>query len=159
MIKIILIRGLPGSGKTTRAKALMGGAGSLVHLESDAWFEQNGAYNFNPYELTNSHQWCVSSSEMALRSGKSVIVSNVFASIAECAPYFVLKQKYDCSITVITCLDAYGSMHNVPQEKIEAMRARFQDETTIRLVLDRDFRLFQNNPYDAYHHFLNNPAI
>ena len=159
MINITLVRGLPGSGKTTRAKNLLLKFPDAIHRESDMWFDQNGAYVFKPSELTNAHQWCVSATEMAIRNNKDVIVSNVFANVAECAPYFVLKQKYDCVMHLIACTDAYGSIHGVPPDKIEAMRLRFQCDDMIGITLNRDLSLFYSNPYDAYHHFLNNPAV
>ncbi len=43
---LILIRGLPGSGKTTFAKELASTFG-VKHYEADMFFEVDGVYKFN----------------------------------------------------------------------------------------------------------------
>jgi shikimate kinase len=53
-VKILfIVRGLPGSGKSTIAKQL-----SYNHFEADQYFERDGEYNFIPSEIGNAHQWC-----------------------------------------------------------------------------------------------------
>jgi len=156
-MQIILVRGLPGSGKTTRAKEFLNSNPGFVHIESDDWFVRNEIYTFDPFELNNAHQRCVSDCEFALRKNKDVILSNTFTTAAECAPYFVLEQKYRACLSLITCVGTYGSTHGVPPDKVEMMRLRFQPDGVIQLIARRDYHLFYANPYDAYYHFLNNP--
>jgi hypothetical protein len=160
-MSLILIRGLPGSGKSTRAKKRVSNDTSkLSHIESDIWFEKNGVYAFNPAELSNAHQWCVSSCEFLLRQDRHVIVSNVLASAAECAPYFVLADKYRVHLELSTCTENYGSTHGVPPEKIDIMRLRFESDKRIHDIMETCcLQVFYNNPYDAYTHFLNNTIL
>jgi len=49
-----LIRGLPGSGKTTMAKKIEG----FEHFEADQYFEKDGSYEFDPSELNSAHEEC-----------------------------------------------------------------------------------------------------
>ena len=51
--KLILVRGLPGSGKSTIASAIDGSDESYapIHLEADMFFMENGEYKFAPIAL------------------------------------------------------------------------------------------------------------
>jgi len=57
-MKLILVRGVSGSGKTTYAKKLINDDPSLSHYEADMFFYTNGSYNFNPFKLKDAHAWC-----------------------------------------------------------------------------------------------------
>jgi len=98
--KLILIRGISGSGKTTYAKRLMREDPSLSHHEADMFFYHNGEYQFNPKELKNAHEWCKAKTEEDLRNGKSVIVSNTFTQKWEIEPYIELGKRYGAQIII-----------------------------------------------------------
>jgi len=51
--KIILIRGLPGSGKTTAAKEF-----DCFHLEADMFFVRDNIYSFNKEHIKEAHEFC-----------------------------------------------------------------------------------------------------
>ena len=51
---LIIIRGLPGSGKTTLAKSFEG----YQHFESDKCFMVGDKYEFDPTELSTAHAFC-----------------------------------------------------------------------------------------------------
>lgn len=89
-MKLTLIRGLPGSGKTTYAKCLLyvNGRQNTLHIEADQWFEDaGGAYRFDASQLPKAHKWCQTHAEMSLKAGFNVIVSNTFTQIWEMQPY------------------------------------------------------------------------
>ena len=74
MKELILLRGLPGNGKSTFAKVIGG-----THYEADMYFMEDGIYNFDPSGLKDAHAWCRNSTETAMRRGEDkVIVSNTF---------------------------------------------------------------------------------
>ena len=80
MKTLIILRGCPGSGKSTFAKTL-GGA----HFETDMYFvSDDGTYNFDPSKLRDAHNWCQNNVHTAMiennTSGinKTIVVSNTF---------------------------------------------------------------------------------
>ena len=125
--KLILIRGVSGSGKTTYAKKLMKDDPSLSHYEADMFFYNNGNYEFNPSKLKDAHAWCKSKTEEDLRNGKSVIVSNTFTQKWEIEPYIQLGQKYKAEIIIKKATGNYQNVHGVPPDALERMRSRWED--------------------------------
>lgn len=152
--QIILARGIPGSGKTTFAKKLVTDEDGMVHVEADMWFETTEGYKFDPYRLTSAHTWCVTHTEGEIRRGMDVVVSNTFTLAAECAPYFVLAEKYGCILTIIECAGDFKSVHGIPEDKLEIMKARWiSKDDILKTFRDKDLSWFYNNPYDAYQFF------
>lgn len=118
-----IVRGLPGSGKSTFAYDLEG-----VHLEADMYFmDESGKYNFEKEKLHQAHQWCLTTARVLLLQGYDVVVSNTFTTMKEMQPYLDLVEKLHCSFIVTRMTGNWGSIHNVPEETLERMRQRFQD--------------------------------
>ena len=126
-LKLILVRGVSGSGKTTYAKKLMNNDSSLSHYEADMFFYTNGSYDFNPSKLKDAHAWCKNKTEEDLRNGKSVIVSNTFTQKWEIEPYIELGKKYGAEIIIKKATGNYQNVHGVPDEVVEKMRSRWED--------------------------------
>lgn len=127
MPKLTLIRGVPGSGKSTMARELMKTDESLVHLEADMFFYVADRYIFDPRLLSSAHEWCYASTLKALREGHNVIVSNTFTKLWEMSKYVQLDQLIDdLEIEVIEMRGEFQNVHGVPAEKVEQMRNRFE---------------------------------
>jgi len=121
---LILIRGLPGSGKTTMAKELLKVL-DAVHVEADMyWLDKDGNYNFDPKCLHQAHSWCQTIADEGLSLGRNIIVSNTFTTKKEMKPY--LNMDYD-SIAIFEAKGKYKSIHNVPKETIKKMKDRWVD--------------------------------
>ena len=125
--KLILIRGISGSGKTTYAKKLMAQDPELSHYEADMFFYQDGKYNFNPQKLREAHEWCKNQTEKDLSAGKSVIVSNTFTQKWEIDPYIQMGKKYGAEVIIKKATGNYQNVHGVPPEALERMRSRWED--------------------------------
>ena len=55
---LYIVRGVPGSGKSTYAKSLMAGKMSASHWETDMWFMDDKVYKFDPTKLADYHREC-----------------------------------------------------------------------------------------------------
>ena len=128
MKEVVLIRGLPGSGKTTIAKSMMDDAvRSYAHVEADDYFMgQDGAYRYDGSKITNAHDACYFSAAKALQDGKSVIVANTFSRLWEMERYYRLAASFGCNVRVLTATGRYQNVHGVPVEIIQRMRDRWE---------------------------------
>lgn len=125
MRNLILLRGLPGSGKSTFAKYLMF---NHAWFEADMWFAVYNNNTFDSSRLKIAHQWCKDQTDESLKNGYNVIVSNTFTQEWEMQDYFEIAKKYNAKVTVLVVENWHGnkSVHNVPEETMQKMRNRFE---------------------------------
>ena len=130
MKELFLLRGLPGSGKSTLAKSLGG-----ITLEADRYFEDaDGNYEFDASKLKNAHNYCQSQCRAWMRTdGKEVnvdriVVSNTFTQEWEMKNYYELAEEYGYRVYSLIVENRHNGVnqHNVPADKIEQMRNRFE---------------------------------
>ena len=124
MRKLILARGLPGSGKTTFAESIC-----KTVYSADQFFETaDGTYNFDANKLGVAHAMCQKNTELAMARGEETIcVANTFTTTRELKPYFDLAEKYGYIVFSVIVENRHGgiNVHNVPEETMEKMRNRF----------------------------------
>lgn len=126
--RLYLVRGIPGSGKTTLAKAIAD-ATKASHWETDRFFYQCGGYLFNPKKLKVAHSWCQTMVEIDLAAGMSVVVSNTFVKRWELTAYYDIARKINSGIEIIeiVCKGEWPNKHNVPEEVVRRMRESWED--------------------------------
>lgn len=129
MKNLYLIRSIPGAGKSTLAKALVGDK-DYCHKEADMFFvNRDGEYKFNPSQLKEAHQWCKEEVEFLMKyEHPTVVVSNTFTQEWEMEDYFKLAEKYGYRVHSIIVEKRHDGVnqHGVPEEKLQAMKDRFQ---------------------------------
>ena len=126
MEKILyIVRGIPGSGKSTFAKQLTANV-----FEADHYFYDNdGNYKFIASEIKDAHKECQDNVRIAMESSiPKIAVSNTSTQEWEMEPYFELAKKYGYKVFTIIVENRHGgtNVHNVPEDKIEQMKNRFE---------------------------------
>ena len=138
-----MIRGLPGSGKSTFAKKLAGDQyGKVTHYETDQYFVDpvTNEYKFEANRIRAAHEWCFGKFSDHIRGQMgNVVVSNTFTEFWEMESYFAEAMFHEWTVIVITMLDDFGNVHNVPQATLDKMRNRFLDSKRIRVLADAAF--------------------
>lgn len=133
---LYIVRGLPGSGKSTFATHLVG-ADFLV-CEADKYFMVDGEYKFDATKLKAAHEFCRNTVETYMRDNveandqfyRQIAVSNTFTQEWEMQPYFDLAKKYGYTVFTIVVENRHGGVnqHGVPDEALTRMRDRFEIE-------------------------------
>lgn len=116
--KLILIRGLSGSGKSTMARQMHG----FAHFEADMFLHVDGKYVYDATKVRAAHDWCVASAKQRLEDGESVVVSNTFAKSWELKRYVDLGFPFE----IIEATGKWPNTHGVPEQAIAAMAARWE---------------------------------
>jgi predicted kinase len=125
MTELVIIRGIPGSGKSTLAKEYEHSQGH-VHVEADMYLMQGDEYVFSAERRKMAHHYCRMAVEALLQLHKSVVVSNTFTQRWEMSSYFEVCHRLGIPCRVIEATGNYKSVHNVPQEAIDRMKARWE---------------------------------
>lgn len=137
---LTLIRGLPGSGKSTLGLMIKASSSfETFCLEADSYFyDEWGNYIFDATQLHKAHTWCQEMTKQYLESGANVIVSNTFTTLKEMAEYYYIAKALDIQLNVITCQGQFGNVHGVPKETLDKMEARFYHGDVIKALKERD---------------------
>jgi predicted kinase len=130
---LFLVRGLPGSGKTSFASAIWN---DYAVCEADKFFyDKEGNYNFDPSKLKEAHNWCKNEVEIRMQDHQNnqqyypeIAVSNTFTQEWEMEDYFKLAGKYGYKVVSLILENRHGSqnVHGVPEEKLQIMKDRFE---------------------------------
>ena len=130
---LTLVRGLPGSGKSTFANFIWN---DYAICEADKFFyDKEGNYNFDAIKLRYAHEWCREQVEIRMKDNQlneqfytHIVVSNTFTKEWEMKPYFDLAERYGYRVYSLIVENRHGGVneHGVPAEKLEQMKNRFE---------------------------------
>lgn len=130
MKKVIIMRGISGSGKSTWVKKNVPEA---VVCSADHHFINDGVYKFDWRELKQAHAACFKKFHEAVTCGLGVIViDNTNTELHEISRYLGVIElfEYDLEIVRIECdlsVAQARNVHEVPPESVRAQSVRFEN--------------------------------
>lgn len=132
MKNLYLVRGLPGSGKSTFAKSI---AKPYQVFEADQYFMKFGRYRFDASKLKDAHEDCKQRVARRMRENlfnslffSNIVVSNTFTQEWEMKFYRILARRYGYRVHTIIVENRHKgvNVHGVPEDKLQAMEDRFE---------------------------------
>lgn len=150
---MVLLRGLPGSGKSHLAQHLLNTTVPSVQCETfifstDDYFVRNcnGTYNFIPTLLSEAHGWNQQRVFTAAERGVSpIIVDNTHTQSWEMRPYLFAAVKYGYILETLEPNTPWAfnvselarrNKHSVPRQKISDMQQRYEHNLTGTALLN-----------------------
>lgn len=130
MHTLLLLRGIPGSGKTTLAHEIAEGKWPVFSADNffESIVEGEIAYNFDATKLGEAHSECLAKTEMEMIRGTAkIIVANTFTTDREMLAYFEAAERRNYRVFSLVVENRHGNknVHAVPDETLEKMRNRF----------------------------------
>ena len=115
MPNLVLIRGAPGSGKSTYGATHYS---TYKMMSADDYFTTNNEYVYDRGSVTAAHNWCHEETMKLLNEGCDVVVCNIFANKWNVDKY-VNEAPPNTRVEVIKLTSLYKSVHKVPGMKVE----------------------------------------
>jgi uridine kinase len=114
--KIIILRGVSGSGKSTAAK-LFGGNVEICCAD-DFFTSEDGEYNFTPSRLSDAHEYCRDKFMKALSNEEidTIVVANTNSREQEFSFYDEKAKEVGADIFYFVIENRHGNkdIHNTP---------------------------------------------
>jgi predicted kinase len=121
---LVILRGLPGSGKSAFASLI----GRARCSADDYLITREGEYKWSVDKLRKAHSWCMRKCERFMKAGiETIVVDNTTITEKELKPYLELAKKYNYKYFSIIVENRHGgkNSHGVPEETIEKRKNKF----------------------------------
>ncbi|NWV09075.1 N4BP2 protein, partial [Ptilonorhynchus violaceus] len=143
---LVLLRGVPGSGKSYLARNLLEDNPGGIILSTDDYFYKHGQYHYDPDCLGEAHDWNRKRAKEAFEMRISpIIIDNTNIQAWEMKPYVTLAQQFKYKV-MFREPDTWWkfkpkelerrNIHGVSKEKIKRMLERYEHCLTVRSILD-----------------------
>ncbi|XP_042663696.1 NEDD4-binding protein 2 isoform X2 [Tyto alba] len=143
---LVLLRGVPGSGKSYLARTLLEDNPGGIILSTDDYFYKHGQYHYDPDCLGEAHDWNRKRAKEAFEIRISpIIIDNTNIQAWEMKPYVTLAQQFKYKV-MFREPDTWWkfkpkelerrNIHGVSKEKIKRMLERYERCLTVSSILD-----------------------
>lgn len=126
---LLILRGLPGSGKTTLAHILKSEHDKVFSIDDYFTHEQTGEYMFDYKQNYLAYAQCLLNVKEAMESNiPKIIIHNTFIKIEEMEAYFKLAGEHEYAIFVMTIEKYHNGInsHDISNEQILKMKEKYQ---------------------------------
>ena len=127
MHELILLRGLPGSGKSSLAAILAENKYPIYSV--DDFFTNNGKYHFEFDKNHLAYKQCEENTKKAMQNKlPKIFVDNTFTLDWEIEVYFKLASEFGYRVHVVTVekYHSYKNIHEVSDEQISKMAEKYR---------------------------------
>lgn len=121
---LTIIRGLPGSGKSTYAR---NNFPDTMLLEADMLAMNDGKYCFDREKLGQRHELVQFIAKVILKTGADLVVTGTMTRCSEVDPFIDIAKVTGSRYQILVCRGDFGSIHSVPESVLRAMRERWED--------------------------------
>lgn len=121
---LFIVRGLPGSGKTTFVKNFLKG---VFHIENDMFHMKGLKYEWSADGQKKAIDFCSDFVEYAMEHEIVCAVSNTFTRKRFVDYYVDMAKRYGYTVFVFRCMGEFNNVHSVPYETIKSMSDGFED--------------------------------
>jgi predicted kinase len=125
---LIILRGLPGSGKSTLSKILSDEKYPVFSVD-DFFTSENGEYCFEFDKNHLAYKHCEDNTRETMKKGvRKIFLDNVFSIEWEMETYFRLASEYDYDVFVCTVENHHQgkNVHHVSDEQLKKMAEKFK---------------------------------
>ena len=126
---LILLRGLPGSGKSALAALLSENRKYPVHSIDQYFTDNEGHYQFRFEENHVAYALCEKNTLQSLKSGiDKIFVDNTFTQEWELEPYLKMAADFNYYLFVVTVENRHGNknIHQVTNEQLRKMAEKYK---------------------------------
>lgn len=146
---LIILRGLPGSGKSYLARKIVEiSVGSRDYhnfiFSADDYFIRRGVYQYDPMKLQDAHSFNQERAFDAMKRGVSpVIIDNTNTQMWEMKPYAVVAAEYAYIVEILEPNTPWAfnerelskrNSHGVPRIKLKFMLERYERDVTAKRI-------------------------
>jgi predicted kinase len=124
-MKLYLMSGPPGSGKSAKARLIARDKLAVILSTDDFHHTDPNNPHLYLFENTRAGECHLANQERCryfMQKGVNVIIDNTNLTNRQIGPYVRLAREFGFDVEIVYCEGDYGSVHGVPAEVIEKMR-------------------------------------
>jgi predicted kinase len=132
---VFILRGIPGSGKSTLTKGIWGllGRSGQVCSADHYWIQPDGSYKFDLSKVPQNHHKCLRMfCQAAGECEKYVFLDNTNTTVSEFSHYVKIAIAYGYKVVIVTLnisveTSIKRNVHQVPEKTVKGMLERLNN--------------------------------